>query len=391
MKLLHTGDWHVGKVLKGMNRLEEHTAVLGEVVSLADTERVDAVLVAGDLFESAAPAPEAQRLAWQTLLALRETGAEVFVIAGNHDHPDVFEAVRPVFASAGVRLLGRPAPDTDGGLTELVTRSGESLRLAALPFCSQRGVLRAEQLMSRTAAELSGDYAERVRRLIDALTGRFTGDAVNVILTHAYVLGGRLGGGERDAQTVHDYGLPSVSFPATAGYVALGHLHRFQTIPGPCPIQYAGSPIAVDFGEERDDKGVALVTLAPGLPASVTHHVVTSARELATARGSFDEIVNAAMAKPEVWFRAVVTDPARAGLSDDLRAAAPNVLEVRLDAAETWRARRGQQISERRQGRGPQELFAAYLNEQGMRDDRLTSLFSELLDSETAAAARGDG
>src|SRR5215211_3765777 len=105
MKLLHTADWHLGKVLKGLARIDEQAAVLAELVAVAEREAVDLVIVAGDLFEAAAPSPEAQRLAWSTLLALRATHAEVVVIAGNHDSPAAFEAVRPVFAAAGITVV----------------------------------------------------------------------------------------------------------------------------------------------------------------------------------------------------------------------------------------------------------------------------------------------
>ena len=382
MRLLHTGDWHLGKVLKGQTRFDEHTAVLTEMVAIAASEQVDAVLVAGDLFESAAPTPDAQRLAWTTLLDLRATGAEVLVIAGNHDHPELFEAVRPVFAASGIRMLGRLARGDDGGVVEFTVGSGERLRVACLPFCSQRSIVRAEQLMSLDVAEQVGEYSDRMSKLVAALTDGFTTDAVNVVLAHAYVLGGRLGGGEREAQTINDYAMRATSFPVGASYVALGHLHRYQRIPGPCPIYYAGSPIAVDFGEERDDKGVAIVDVTVGKPAAVSQRVLTSARTLATTRGTAAEVIAVANAQPDAWWRAMITEPARAGLADDVRAAAPNVLEVRLDAMAAGRAG---QTAERRQGRSPRELFASYLDQQQIVDDRLIGLFDELLDTELAA------
>ncbi len=380
MRLLHTGDWHLGKVLKGQPRADEHVAVLAEMVAIAAAEQVDAVLVAGDLFESAVPSPESQRLAWTTLIDLRATGAEVLVIAGNHDHPELFEAVRPVFKASGIRMLGRPARPDDGGVVELTTRAGERLRVASLPFCSQRSVVRAEQLMTLDVAEQMGEYSERMSRLVSTLTAGFTGDAVNVVMAHGYVLGGRLGGGERDAQTVNDYAMRATSFPVGASYVALGHLHRYQQIPGPCPIYYAGSPIAVDFGEERDDKGVAIVDVVAGKPAGVSHRVLTSARVLATTRGTAAEVIAAATAQPDAWWRAIVTEPARAGLADDIRTAAPNVLEVRVDAAGGGHVRRA---TERRQGRSPRDLFASYLDQQQIVDDRLLGLFDELLETES--------
>ena len=140
MKLLHTGDWHVGKVLRGMPRGEEHERVLADLVRVARNEAVDVVGVAGDLFESAAPTPEAQRIAWQTLLDLRrDADAEVVVIAGNHDNAEALDATAPVFAAAGVHVVGRPRRPNDGGVVDLRARStGERVQLASLPFTSHR-------------------------------------------------------------------------------------------------------------------------------------------------------------------------------------------------------------------------------------------------------------
>ena len=236
MKLLHTADWHVGKVLKGVERLGELREALAEIVALAEREAVDAVLVAGDVFESAAPGAEAQGLAWATLLALRATGAEVVVVAGNHDPAEWFDAWAPVFAGAGITMLGRPRRPDEGGVVELVARStGEVLRVALLPFVSQRGVVRAGELLELDAAQMAGAYAERIAAVVAALTAGFTVEAVNVVVAHATVRGGVLGGGERDAQTIFEYSVPATVFPPSVSYVALGHLHRLRVtrlVPG---------------------------------------------------------------------------------------------------------------------------------------------------------------
>ena len=95
MRILHTSDWHVGKSLRGASRLDEHREVLAEITGIARDEQVDLVLVTGDLFETAAPTPEAQRIVWDALLALRATGARVAVIGGNHDNQHALDAVAP--------------------------------------------------------------------------------------------------------------------------------------------------------------------------------------------------------------------------------------------------------------------------------------------------------
>ena len=142
MKILHTSDWHVGKVLKGRDRHDEHVAVLGSIVRTARDEDVDVVLVAGDLFETSAPNPQAQGLVMRTLLALREDGRQVVVIAGNHDNQGLLDAVyRPVLGELGLHVLGTPKRPDAGGTLTLRTRGGEDLRgrRAAVPVAPVRG------------------------------------------------------------------------------------------------------------------------------------------------------------------------------------------------------------------------------------------------------------
>jgi DNA repair protein SbcD/Mre11 len=152
VKLLHTADWHVGKQLRGRSRLAEHRKVLGEIARVAADEQVDVALVVGDLFETTVPAPDAQRVVWDALLALRATGAEVVVVAGNHDNAFAFDAFRPLCAAAGITLLGHPAPIDGGGLVRLTARDGTEVRIALLPFVSQRYAVRARELFELTCA-----------------------------------------------------------------------------------------------------------------------------------------------------------------------------------------------------------------------------------------------
>jgi exonuclease SbcD len=235
MKLLHTSDWHVGKTLRGTSRAEEHREVLGEVVRVAEAEEVDLVLVAGDLFDSAAPAPEAAAVVFEALLALHRTGATVVAIAGNHDHPGQFEALRPVMAAAGITMLGRTHRPEDGGVVDVATKTGETARLALLPFCSQRHMVKAAHLMAQDAAENAATYDARMRALVASLTSSFGPGTVNVVVAHCTIVGGKTGGGEREVQTIFDYWVDATAFPLSAHYVALGHLHRTQQLPGAAP------------------------------------------------------------------------------------------------------------------------------------------------------------
>jgi exonuclease SbcD len=378
MRLLHTADWHLGKVLKGVDRLPEQRQVMAEIVAVAGTEAVDVVVVAGDVFESGAPAPDAQRLAWETLLALRATGADVAVIAGNHDSADAFDAVRPVFAAAGITVLGRPAAPGAGGVVSVTApRTGEPVRLALLPFVSQRGVVRAADLFGLDAAEATARYADRLARLVARLSEDFGPDAVNVLVAHGTVTGARFGGGEREAQSIFDYHLPADVFPATASYVALGHLHRTQEVPARSPAWYAGAPIAVDFGEAAATPGVLLVDAAPGRPARVRAVTLASPRRLRTVTGTVAELAAMAGDLGDTLVRAVVTERARSGLGDEVRAALPFAVDIKVAVPDD-----GDAAAPRppRHGGRPDELFHAYLTERAIDDERLEALFVDLYD-----------
>jgi DNA repair protein SbcD/Mre11 len=387
MKILHTSDWHVGKVLKGRDRYDEHAAALGSIVQTARDEEVDVVLVAGDLFETAAPSARVQGLVMRTLLALREDGRGVVAIAGNHDNQNLLDAVyRPVLGQLGVHVLGVPRRPGEGGTMVLRTRGGEAINVAALPFLSHRYAVRAAEALLHDFAEHTLDYARQVAAMIALLTKGFSSDAVNVVMAHATLLGGRRGGGERDVQTSLGYELPASLFPATAHYVALGHLHRCQEIPGPCPIFYSGSPLAIDFGEQDNQPSVLIVTAEPGMHADARPVPVTGGRGLRTLRGSLDQVLLEGEQAGDAYLRVVLAEPGRAGLGDYVRERLPNTLEVMLDDEHRPRpgGRSGQQAS--RIGRSPRELFGDYLAEENIDDPRLTAMFAELLDEVTGAS-----
>jgi exonuclease SbcD len=389
LKILHTSDWHVGKVLKGRDRHDEHEAVLGSIIQTARAEDVDLVLIAGDLFETSAPSPKAQGLVMRALLALREDGRHVVAIAGNHDNPNLIDSVyRPVLGELGLHILGIPKPPATGGTISITTRSGERAIVAAMPFLSQRYAVRAAELLLHENAEHGLDYGRRFAAIIAALTEQFTPETVNIVTAHATLLGGRRGGGERDVQTTFDYEVPASIFPSSAHYAALGHLHRQQEIPAPCPAFYSGSPLAIDFGEEGNVAGALIVTASPGVRADARRVDVRGGRTLKTLRGSLDQVIAEGEQAGDAYLRVILAEKARAGLGDLVREKLPNALEVQLD--EAHRPRLGQHRGggkPSRSGRTPLQLFGDYVAEQGVGDERVDRMFAELLDEMTDGPA----
>jgi exonuclease SbcD len=207
-------------------------------------------------------------------------------------------------------------------------------------------------------------------------------------MSHITCIGGAVGGGERTAQSIFEYSVPATIFPVSAHYVALGHLHRRQTLPAHAPVQYSGSPIAVDFGEEDNKAVVCLVEAAPSVPARVTDIPVTSGRRLRTVRGTLAELAARAATFGEDYLRVFVRESVRAGLRDDTVAILPNALDVRIDP-EFAEPSRKRVADPGRASRTPAQLFAEYCESKKVSDPRVTALFAELHDEVTAVGGEG--
>jgi DNA repair protein SbcD/Mre11 len=388
MRVLHTSDWHVGKALRGRSRATEHEAVLGEIAGIARREAVDLVIVAGDLFDSATPSPEAERIVYRGLLDLAEGGRPVIVVAGNHDSAQRLGAVAPLSEASGIRFAAAVRPPDDGGVVDIAA-GGELAQVALLPFPSQRYVVTADLLLSGDAADAHAAYADRVVRILGALTERFRADTINLVVAHLMVMGGTMGGGERGAHTVFDYWVPATAFPASAQYVALGHLHRRQQLAGPAPLHYCGSPLQLDFGETANDPAVNLVDVHLGLPADVRSVALAAGRRLRTLRGTLADVVDGAGDAADDHLRIVLDEPARAGLADEVRSLLPNTVEVVL--APSRDAAPVPTLDPDRLRRTPHDLLTEFLGEHDAHDERVVALFDELADdliADVSEAAR---
>ena len=370
VKILHTSDWHVGRRIRGRDRSEEHRAVLAELIEIAVSNQVDLTVVAGDLFDASSPTALSEEIVWRALLDLAEV-SPVVVVAGNHDSAARLDAVAPLLEMGRVAVVGAPRSPEDGGTVEL----GEiGVKLALLPFVSQRGIVKAEEIMSSDPDQHAGVFEERLRRIIEKLTRDMTTETVNVFVSHLTVYGALAGGGERQAH-IFGYAIPSSLFPGHLSYVALGHLHRQQKMPHSSAVWYSGSPLQLDFGEVADQKGALLIEASPGLPAKVTAVPLLAGRRLTTIRGTLDEVLARADDVTDAYVKVELVEKARVGLADQVREAIPDAVEVVLESTDPVRRE-----SEPRQKLKPTKAFHRYLTEKGVEDSRVESLFAELLD-----------
>ncbi len=268
MKILHTSDWHLGRTLYGRKRYEEFEAFLKWLAKTIQHERVDALLVAGDVFDTSAPSNRAQELYYRFLCAVAASSCRhVVVIAGNHDSPSFLNAPRELLKVLNVHVVGALAEvisdevlvlHTEGGIPELI--------VCAVPYLRDRDI---------RVAEAGETIEDKERKLIEGIRDHYAAataiaeaqrlalgvDIPIVAMGHLFAAGGQTvdGDGVRDLYVGSLAHVTAAIFPDSLNYLALGHLHVPQKVGSSERRRYSGSPIPMGFGEAKQAKSVCMV------------------------------------------------------------------------------------------------------------------------------------
>lgn len=375
MRLLHTSDWHIGKPF-AVSRLAEQEGVLAEIVEIASSNRVDCVLVCGDIFDSRAPSAEAEKIVFSVFADLVKRGIAAVIIGGNHDHPKRLGALRRLLDPLRIIIRPEPARADDGGVIEFAAE-GEVARIAALPFVSERQIVDACTIMG-PEEQWYAEYAENVCAMMSLLSRSFSPDSINIVMAHLFAYGAETSGSEWSIHTALPYAISPARFPTTAQYVALGHLHRPQEIvSSPVPCQYAGAPLQLDFGEQGQRKRVVLLDAKAGRPVHVESIPLNAGKNLRDVEGRIDEIeANAADFRDDYLRVTVITDGPVPGLAERVRNCLPNAIYVLTKSSVICEA----PVSGSRGQAKPQELFQEFCRRQhgGDPPPELLRAFSEL-------------
>ena len=281
MRILHTSDWHLGRNLEGRSRLPEQEQFMDELVTIVMDEDIQVILVAGDVFDTYNPSADAENLFYDALERLSDNGKRaIVVIAGNHDSPDRLHAANPLALKHGISLFGYPGErltvgTTPGGVERIsagpgwveltVPGSNEKALIYALPYPSES---RLNEVLTEKLDDLSGQiaYSERIGGLFNEADQIFRLDAVNLVVAHLFVRGGLESESER--QLGGALAVSPQAMPKGAQYIALGHLHRPQTVNHmPQTCRYSGSPLSFSFSEADQQKEVVIVDVIPCGPA----------------------------------------------------------------------------------------------------------------------------
>jgi DNA repair protein SbcD/Mre11 len=307
MRLIHTSDWHLGRTLHGESLLEHQSVFLDWLLGQATGHRVDAVVVAGDVYDRAVPPTDAVALLDQTLVRFFRAGIPVVLTSGNHD-----SAVRLGFASglseaAGIHLRTRVE---DIARPVIIRDEHGEVGIYGIPYLLPDAVM-AELGAERSHASVLAAACERIRADAAARGLRRT-----VVIAHALVTGGQVSESERDIR-VGGIGDAPARVLAGCSYLALGHLHGQQRVDagGTTSARYSGSPLAFSFSERDHRKSVTLAEIA-GDGTVVTQLLPTPVpRPLREVRGRLDELLARADGDladlAGAWVKAVLTDQAR--------------------------------------------------------------------------------
>jgi DNA repair protein SbcD/Mre11 len=326
MRLLHTSDWHLGRSLHRADLRAAQAAFLDHLVEVVRAEKVDAVLVCGDVYDRAVPPVDAVELCEDALLRLHDTGARIVLISGNHDSARRLGFGSGLLDKAGVHLRTRP-----GALARpvMLEDGGGPVAVYGIPYLEPdavRAELSGEQEIPRGHAGVLGHAVACVQA--DA-GGR--GVRRRVVMAHGWVTGGAASESERDI-TVGGVGqVPKELFDGFS-YVALGHLHGQQAVAE--NVRYSGSPLPYSFSEASHRKGSWLVELDREGTARVEQVPAPTHRRLSALRGRIADLLGSAAytGYEDDFLSVTLTDPSRPeGAMDRLRARFPHVLVLAFE------------------------------------------------------------
>ncbi|MDD3930514.1 MAG: exonuclease SbcCD subunit D C-terminal domain-containing protein [Sphaerochaeta sp.] len=298
MKILHTSDWHIGRTLYGRKRYEEFDAFLTWLAETIQQNAIDALLVAGDVFDTSAPSNRAQELYYRFLCRVAASPCRhIVVVAGNHDSPSFLNAPKELLKALDVHVVGSSTASPEDEV--LVLRNDQDtpeLIVCAVPYLRDRDI---------RVAEAGESVEDKERKLIEGIRTHYAavaalaeqkreelGADIPIVGTgHLFTAGGQTvdGDGVRELYVGSLAHVTAGIFPACFNYLALGHLHVPQKVNGSETIRYSGSPLPMGFGEAKQQKSVCQVEFH-STAASVQLIDVPVFQKLERVKGDWDGI-----------------------------------------------------------------------------------------------------
>ncbi|WP_047249930.1 exonuclease subunit SbcD [Chromobacterium subtsugae] len=385
MRILHTSDWHLGQHFIGKTRQAEHQAFIAWLVEQIGRHQADALIVAGDIFDTGAPPSYARELYNQLVVALHDAGVQLLLLGGNHDSAATLGESRPLLSYLSATVVPAVEDDPADQVRLLRRRDGQpGAIVCAVPFIRPRDVLQSQAGQSAEEKQLSlrqaiHDHYQRLYRLACARREEL-GLALPIVATgHLTTVGASASESVREIYVGALEAFPTSAFPPV-DYIALGHIHRPQKVGGLEHIRYCGSPIALSFDEAGQQKEVLLVELDDAGLRSVTPLPVPIFQPLLSLKGDLARLAEAIPAAArqvdaglQLWLEVVVRGddyvadlPARIQqMTEGLPLEVLRIRRERGDAAAALQAQASETLGELT----PYEVFARRLALEDIDDE----------------------
>lgn len=372
MRVLHTSDFHAGYTLRGFDRTPEIAEALSEIAEIAISEKVDALLVAGDVFDRPNPSPQAEAAIFDFFLRLHHAKIPSVIISGNHDSAARLGSLGGLMQFVGAHVIAEPL-DLERMSHTIETASGEKLCVHGLPYLSERKLVKALDLLTGDVGSWRQRYRAGVAKMLSFLAENFQLGAVNMLMAHTTIDGSKPSGSERGLEfdLANSYTLTGLQIPAAVQYMALGHIHKPQDVCDVPRLRYSGSIIQLDFGEAGEEKQVSLIEATVGKPVNITPIPLRSGQQLKTVHVELKNL-EAQLAKHSDFvghLKVVVNTKGGStpsGLKDRVLRILPNVLAIELQGSSTGHILRPEDV---RSGMALIELYERYWRDEKGRGE----------------------
>lgn len=355
MRILHLSDLHIGKRVNEFSMLEDQQYILEEILKIIDDENIDTVIIAGDVYDKSVPSAEAVELFDDYLYQLSKRNLNVLIISGNHDSPERIAFGNRLMSTSGIYL----SPVYNGKIQPVVFEDEYGkVNFYLLPFIKPANVRRF------FPDEKIENYTDAVKVAIDNMNVDF--QQRNILVTHQFVTGAELS----QSEDITVGGTDNVSREVFQGfdYVALGHIHREQTV-GAENIRYCGTPLKYSFSEVKDKKSVTIVDLKDTV--SYKKVPLTPKRDMREIRGTYDELTlksNYINTKTDDYLHITLTDEEDIpNVIGKLRVIYPNIMKLDYDNKRT-KGTAEVDISESIENKSPLELFCELYKKQNNQE-----------------------
>jgi len=275
IKILHTSDWHAGKTINGIQRQYDLIYALEQIKQILIDEKVDYLIVSGDIFDKPNPSPSDQEIIWSFFLEINERfKIPSILISGNHDSQDFLKSVRKLLNLVNVYVLDRAVGENaiKERMIKVFEKNGTKIFFVLVPYVQHR--VFADIYKSQSDIDIKKDYSSKLSSYLQVVS-RKTEELISaedgfrkipILVSHIMIRGAKVGGTEREISIQDEFSIEPQRIPGIFKYCAFGHIHRYQVIPDiPLVAVYCGTPYQIDFGEEGQEKGVVLVTIGDNM------------------------------------------------------------------------------------------------------------------------------